>query len=332
VVRVDRLDGTTSLPIPRPDLLGRGKRSVAVDLKTAAGVDVVRSLATRADAFLEGFRPGVTERLGLGPVALLGRNPKLVYGRMTGWGQDGPLAPSAGHDITYLALTGLLHAIGPADRPVPPLNLVGDYGGGGAILAFGVLAAVWQAGRTGIGQVVDAAIVDGAAVLGTLMYGLLHSGVWQDRRSANLLDGGAPFYGVYPCQDGRFVAVGPLEPRFFAAFLTALGVADRDQYDVAGWPALRVAIADALLTRTRDEWTSVFADSDACVTPVLTLAEAASSAHPQLAARGTFVTVDGVPQPAPAPRFSATAAPPPGRPPEVGAHTDQVLADWGVSG
>jgi alpha-methylacyl-CoA racemase len=288
---------------------------------------------------IEGFRPGVMERLGIGPAECHAANPKLVYGRMTGWGQDGPLAGTAGHDITYLALSGVLHAIGPADgAPVPPANLLGDYGGGGMLLAAGVLAALWSAQRSGIGQVVDASVLDGSALLATQLYGLLHAGLWQDRRGVNLLDGGAPRYGVYPTSDGHYLAVGPLESKFFAAFLSRLGLdADPspDQYAVAEWPRLRELIAARLLTRTRDEWLAVFEGSDACVAPVLSLRSAAGydgPGHPHLAAREVFIEVDGVRQPAPAPRFSATEVGPPALPPPIpGEHTRRALTDWGVS-
>ena len=333
VVRVDRV-GVHAVPLPpREDLQGRGKRSIAVDLKRPEGAELVRTLAARADALVEGFRPGVAERLGIGPAPCLEANPRLVYGRVTGWGQDGPLAATAGHDITYLARTGVLHAIGPAQGPpVPPLNLLGDYGGGGMLLVAGVLAALWQAQRTGIGQVVDAAIVDGATLLATQLYGLLHSGAWQDRRGANLLDGGAPFYGVYETADGRHLAVGPLEPKFFAEFAGRLGLDPAetpDQLDVASWPRLRTLIAARVATRTRDEWVRIFADGDACVAPVLSLDEA--PADPHMSARGAFVEANGVPQPAPAPRFSATPAATPSLPPPLpGEHTREVLEEWSV--
>jgi alpha-methylacyl-CoA racemase len=338
VVRVDRADPGDALRPPDPDLLGRGKRSVAVDLKDPIGVGHVIALAGRADVFLEGFRPGVTERLGVGPAALLAANPRLVYGRMTGWGQDGPLAGSAGHDLDYVALTGILHAIGPAGGPpVPPLNLLGDFGGGGMLLAVGVLAGLHAVARTGTGQLVDASIVDGTALLGTLVYGMLHSGAWRDGRGANLLDGGAPFYAVYRAADGRYLAVAALEPRFYRAFTAGLDLGDLpEQYDTARWPELRAAIAGRIATRTRDEWVDAYAGVDACVAPVLTLAEAAANGHAHLAARGTFVTVDGVAQPGVAPRVlahgsahdTAAARPHPGRPPVPGEHTDAVLADW----
>jgi alpha-methylacyl-CoA racemase len=252
---------------------------------------------------------------------------------MTGWGQDGPLAGSAGHDIAYLALSGVLHAIGPAGTPVPPLNLLGDYGGGGMLLAVGVLAALWRARERGdgAGQVVDASIVDGAALLATQVYGLLHAGMWRDTREANLLDGAAPNYGVYRTADGRHLAVGPLEPRFWAEFAARLGgLDDADPYDRDGWPALRARIAERVATRTRDEWLAVFDGTDACVAPVLSLTEAATNGHPQLAARETFVTAHGVRQPGPAPRFSATPPELTTPPPRPGEHTREALAEWGI--
>ncbi|HET8682908.1 MAG TPA: CaiB/BaiF CoA-transferase family protein [Micromonosporaceae bacterium] len=339
VVRVDRFyDGPLGLDA-RLDLLNRGKRSVAVDLKHPRGPQVVRDLAARADVLVEGFRPGVAERLGIGPRECREVNPRLVYGRMTGWGQDGPLARTAGHDITYLALTGVLHAIGTADSgPVVPLNVLGDYGGGGMLLVAGVLAAAWQAARTGQGQVVDAAILDGSALLATQLYALLHAGLWRDERGTNLLDGTAPHYGVYQTADGRHLAVGPLEPKFFAQFAALLGGLDEGgdgagppgPYDVAQWPRLRKLVAERIATRTRDEWLAVFDGSDACVAPVLSLAEAPD--HPHIAARGVFVDLDGVRQPAPAPRFSATPAALTTPPPLPGEHTREVLAGWGVAG
>jgi alpha-methylacyl-CoA racemase len=337
VVRVDRPGAPAYLGDHRLDLLGRGKRSVAIDLKQPRGAAAVLAMARRADALIEGFRPGVAERLGIGPADCHTVNPRLVYGRMTGWGQDGPLASAAGHDVTYLALTGVLHAIGPADGPpVPPVNLLGDYGGGGMLLVGGVLAALWYAERTGAGQVVDAAIVDGAALLATQLYGLLHSGLWEDRRGVNLLDGGAPFYGVYETADGEHVAVGPLEPQFYAEFAARLGLGDDapGQLDRAGWPRLRELIAARLRTRTRDEWAAAFAGTDGCVVPVLSLREVAGHEgprHPHLAERGVIVDPHGVPQPAPAPRFSASPTAPPALPPPLpGEHTRQVLTDWGV--
>ena len=330
VVRVDRPGGQW-LPTtePRSDLLNRGKRSVIVDLKHERGPEAVRRLAGRAHILLEGYRPGVAERLGVGPDDCWATNPGLVYGRMTGWGQTGPLADRAGHDIAYIALTGALHAIGSAGGPPQiPLNLVGDFGGGALYLVVGVLAALREAEATGRGQVVDAAIVDGTAHLSLMVHGLMAAGLWRDERGVNLLDGGAPFYDVYPTADGRHIAVGPLEPQFFAALIDTLGLADTvpAQYDIAAWPQLRETLAATFATRTRDEWVAVFDGTDACVAPVLSLTEA--PAHPHLAARQTFVRHHDVVQPAPAPRFSAhpqRLGRPPARP---GEHTRAVLADW----
>jgi alpha-methylacyl-CoA racemase len=326
VVRVDRVDGGSPLTVdPQYDLLNRGKRSIVADLKTPAGRDLVLALLDRADALIEGYRPGVAERLGVGPGDVLARNPRLVYGRMTGWGQAGPLAGAAGHDIDYLAVSGALHAIGRAGGPPQvPLNLVGDFGGGALYLVVGLLAALRSASVTGKGQVVDAAIVDGAAHLTTLFHGLAAAGQWRDERGVNLLDTGAPFYDVYPAADGRYLAVGALEPRFYAEFVRLLEPGDDlpDQYDRAGWPRLRARFAAAFARRTRDEWMDVFEGSDACVAPVLSLAEAAG--------RGRFEERDGVIQPAAAPRFSATPTAPAGPPALPGAHTREVLADWGV--
>lgn len=332
VLRVDGPAGSAYPGAPRHDLLHRGKRSVLLDLKQPAGAAAARALAARADLVLEGFRPGVAERLGLGPDDCRRDHPRLVYGRMTGWGQTGPLAGTAGHDLTYLAVTGVLHAIAPpGGPPVPPANLLGDYGGGGMLLAAGALAALWRAQRTGEGQVVDAAIVDGASLLATQLYGLRAGGLWQDEPGTNLLDGGAPFYTVYPAADGRYLAVGPLEPQFYAEFLDRLGLAGQPlptQYDVAGWPRLRELIAARLATRTRDEWLAVFEGSDACVAPVLSWEEAA--AHPHLSARRVVLDAHGVPQPAPAPRFSATPARLGAPPPYPGQHTRAALTQWGV--
>lgn len=330
VIKVDRPSGGGLGIPPELDLLNRGRPSVALDLKTAAGVETVRRLVDRADVFVEGFRPGVVERLGLGPEVLLERRPALVYGRMTGWGQDGPLADTAGHDLTYLAASGVLHAIGPAATPVVPLNLIGDFGGGAMYLVAGVLAALYSAEVTGRGQVVDAAVVDGSAHLSTLIHGLLGAGAWVDARASNLLDGGAPFYGVFATGDGQHVAVGPLEPRFYAEFEARLGVAEPlpDRNDVASWDDLRDRLTAVFVTRSRAEWVAAFEGSDACVAPVLSLREAPD--HPQLAARATFETRQGVVQPAPAPRFSQT----PGRlttPPVVVGHdTRAALLSWGI--
>ena len=331
VIRVDRPGG--GAVTGRLDVVGRGRRSVAVDLKRPEGVEVVLRLAERAEVLFEGFRPGVAERLGIGPEPCLARNPALVYGRMTGWGQDGPLAPAAGHDIAYIALAGMLHMVGRAEEPPPPpINVVGDYGGGGMLLAFGILCAVLEARRTGRGQVVDAAIVDGTALLTSLFHGLRAAGRWSDARSANLLDGGAPFYGSYECADGRYVAVGALEPKFSAELLDRLGVAPDDElrrrlYDPSAWPELRLRMAELFRGRTRDEWTALLEGTDACFAPVLSLAEAPS--HPHNAARGTFTEVAGLVQPAPAPRFSATPGGISGPAPEPGTDTDEILRECG---
>jgi alpha-methylacyl-CoA racemase len=329
VVRVDRPPVAGAWP----DLMARGKRSVVVDLKHEAAAEVVLRLVASADALLEGFRPGVAERLGIGPDACLARNPRLVYGRMTGWGQDGPLRQTAGHDIDYIALAGALDPIGAAGGPpVPPLNLLGDFGGGGLLLAFGIACALVEARRSGQGQVVDAAIVDGASLLTTSFHELAALGLWQERRGSNLLDGGAPFYGVYQTADGGHLAVGALEPRFYGELLDRLGLAAEDlpaQTDRERWPELRARFEAVFRTRTRDEWIERFEGSDACVAPVLRPSEAPD--HPHHRARGSFVPVGETRQPAPAPRFSRTPAAPPARPPAIGEHTDEVLAAGGFS-
>jgi alpha-methylacyl-CoA racemase len=333
VVRVDRLEPSgLGVPMePRFDVHGRNRRSVAIDLKAADGRAAVLRLVERADVLIEGFRPGVAERLGLGPADCHARNPRLVYGRVTGFGQTGPLAQAAGHDLNYIALTGALHAIGPAaGAPVPPLNLVGDYGGGALYLAFGLLAAVYERQSSGRGQVVDAAMVDGAASLMSLFNGLRAAGAWGAPRGENLLDGGAPFYGVYETTDGLHVALGPLEPKFFAEFARRVGLSEhfvRGQHDRALWPAMRAAIAEIVRTRTRDEWCAQLEGTDACFAPVLTLDEA--PAHPHALARASYVRVDGVTQPAPAPRFDRSVPQTPRPAPEVGAHTAEVLAEAG---
>jgi alpha-methylacyl-CoA racemase len=330
VVRVERPAGRGAEALTHSDQLARGRRSVAFDLKDPAGREQLLTLVERADVLIEGYRPGVAERLGLGPAECLARNPRLVYGRMTGWGQEGPWAHTAGHDLNYISITGILHAIGPKDvKPVVPLNLVGDFGGGSMFLLFGIMSALWERERSGAGQVVDAAMVDGASLLAQMMWGWRASGVWSDERDANVLDGGAPYYDTYVCKDGRYFAVGAIEPQFYAVLLERLGLADADlpeQNDRAGWPALRARLAAVFLTRTRDEWAAVFDGTDACATPVLTWAEAGS--HPHLAARRTLVTIDGVEQPAPGPRFSRTVPGLPTPPRPRGADTDDVLADW----
>ncbi|GAA5161534.1 CaiB/BaiF CoA-transferase family protein [Amycolatopsis dongchuanensis] len=329
VVRVER--PSPADPTGRAgDALLRNRRSVAANLKTDEGRELVLRLVAKADVLLEGFRPGVAERLGVGPDDCLARNPGLVYGRMTGWGQDGPLAPRAGHDINYISLTGALNAIGRAgERPVPPLNLVGDFGGGSMFLVTGVLAALWERQRSGRGQVVDAAMVDGTGVLLQMTWGFLAAGSWADSRGSNLLDGGAPYYDTYTCADGRHLAVGALEPQFYAEFLRGLGLEHEDlppQGDREGWPRLRARFTEVIVRKTRDEWMAIFDGTDACVTPVLSFDEVAR--HPHLAARESVITVDGVPQAAPAPRFSRTPAAKPTPPPRPGADTSTVLAEW----
>jgi alpha-methylacyl-CoA racemase len=335
VVRVDRVaDVRDHPPGPHPDVVLRGRRSIALDLKHPAGRQLVLDLAARSDALLEGFRPGVAERLGLGPDDLRAVNPRLVYGRMTGWGQDGPLATVAGHDIGYIALTGALNGSRRAgDRPVPPMNLLGDAGGGGMLLAFGLVCALLEAGRSGQGQVVDAAIVDGTAALGNFILGLRNRGAWPAPAGGNLLDTGAPFYEVYTCADGREIAVGALEPKFYAELLRLSGMdgdpelAEGRRSDPATWPAAKRRWAELFAGRTRDEWVEVFEGTDACVAPVLDWDEAAR--HPHLAARGTYVERDGVVQSTPAPRFDRTAATLGLPPPHPGEHTAELLAELG---
>ena len=335
VLRVDRIDASPELfPAPaRFQVLNRGRRSVGLDLKSADGRSAALDLVARADLLVEGFRPGVAERLGLGPSTCHAKNPRLVYGRMTGWGQDGPLASTVGHDIDYLALTGALHAIGRAgEPPVPPLNLVADFGGGALYLAVGLLAALVERERSGLGQVVDAAMVDGAAHLTTMVHGLMAAGAWRDERGVNVLDGGAPFYDVYRTKDGKYLAVGALEPRFFAALVRLLELPEVDhgrQLAPSEWPLLRASLATRILEKTRDEWCAIFAGSDACVAPVLSWTEAKE--HPHLRARGTFVEIDGVVQPASAPRFSRTVPAVPHAAHEPHADTFAALADWGFS-
>ncbi len=334
VVRVER-PGKGPGPATRPkgDFLLRNRRSVAADLKSDDGRDLVLRLIGKADVLIEGFRPGVTERLGLGPDDCAKVNDRLIYARMTGWGQTGPRSQQAGHDINYISLNGALHAIGRAgERPVPPLNLVGDFGGGSMFLLVGILAALFERGTSGRGQVVDAAMVDGASSLVTMVYGMLGAGLWRDRRAANLLDGGAPFYDTYACADGGHVAVGALEPQFYAALLDGLGLTGAlpgAQYDVAHWLEHRRRFTEAFASRTRDEWAAAFEGTDACVTPVLGLEEAPG--HPHLAARGTFVEQDGTALPAPAPRFSRTPGAVRGAARRPGADTRAVLSDWGFS-
>ena len=334
VVRVERTQVVGRPHAGLGDLMQRGRRSVAVDLKHPDGVATLLDLVERADALLEGFRPGVMERLGVGPDACLARNPKLVYGRMTGWGQEGPWAQAAGHDLTYAAVAGALAHIGRAGAaPVPPLNLIGDFGGGGMFLALGVVCALLEAQRSGRGQVVDAAMVDGTAVLMTMFWSLRRSGLFDESsRGSNLLDSGAHFYDVYECADGGWISIGSIEPQFYALLLDALDLADdpalANQMDPAAWPALKERVAAAFRTRTRDEWCDRLETTDVCFAPVLTMSEAA--VHPHNVARRTFVEVDGVTQPAPAPRFSRTPAAIAGPPSPAGTDTRDVLADWGL--
>ncbi|MFE9322329.1 CaiB/BaiF CoA transferase family protein [Nocardia sp. NPDC052278] len=333
VVRIDRPGGASVFPgMPEEDLLNRGKRSVLVDLKRPDGVEVVMRLLERADVLVEGYRPGVAERLGLGPDVCRRRNPRLVYGRVTGWGQTGPLAQNAGHDIDYIAITGALHAIGDAHgAPQVPLNLVGDFGGGGMYLVVGVLAALRVAERTGMGQVVDAAIVDGAAHLLTGIHAFLNAGAWSDRRGANMLDGGAPYYATYETADGRHMAVGAIEGKFYAELLARLGIDEdpRRQHDRSAWPVIRDKISGAFATRTMAQWCEIFDGSDACVAPVVSLREAAS--HPHVEARGSILNHGGTMQSAPAPRFSLSRTALGNPPPSPGEHTRAVLTEWGIA-
>jgi alpha-methylacyl-CoA racemase len=329
VVRVDRKGGRGGAP---SDVTSRGRRSIALDLKSPDAIEAVLKLLENADGLIEGFRPGVMERLGLGPDVVLKRNPKLVYGRMTGWGQFGPYAKAAGHDMNYIAITGALHAIGTEDKPVPPLNLVGDFGGGALYLAFGLLAGVISARETGKGQVIDCAMSDGAASLMAMFYGFKGAGIWKDERRSNLLDGGAHFYDTYQCADGKWISIGSIEPQFYALLLEKTGITDPEfanQMDRSAWPSLKAKLQDVLRTKTQAEWCAIMDATDICFAPVLTLDEAPN--HPHNAERKTFVTVEGVVQPAPAPRFSETPGAIQGPPPKIGAHNDEALADWGFS-
>jgi len=338
VIRIDRKSNPgEATPFPmlgtRYDVMARGRRSLSLDLKQAADQAVLLALIDKADILLEGFRPGVMERLGLGPDICLQRNVKLVYGRITGWGQHGPLAQAAGHDINYLALTGMLQAMGRADTPPPPpLNLVADFGGGAMMLAFGVICAVLETQKSGCGQVVDAAMVDGSALLGAMLYGFKQFGAWSSTREKNLLDGGAPFYDSYACADGKFITIGAIEPQFYTLLLQLSDVHDplfSAQMDHASWPQLKQKFATLFATKTRGQWCDILEGTDVCFAPVLDMNEAPT--HPHNQARGNFINVAGVVQPAPAPRFSRTATEvtmPPARP---GQHSLEILQDWGVS-
>ncbi|MFZ4121853.1 MAG: CaiB/BaiF CoA transferase family protein [Caulobacterales bacterium] len=331
VVRIDRKGAGGA---GRHDVTSRGRRSVGLDLKSAEDREIALKLLDRADAMIEGFRPGVMERLGLGPDVALQRNPKLVYGRMTGWGQHGTLAEAAGHDINYIALTGTLFAMGRRDdSPPPPLNLVGDFGGGALYLAMGICAALVDAGKSGKGQVIDCAMTDGAASLAAMFFGMRHAGIWTDERDANLLDGGAHFYDTYTCKDGGWVAIGSIEPQFYALLLEKTGLSNDPaflaQLDRSAWPILSEKLKAVFLTKTRDEWCAIMEGSDVCFAPVLSMAEAPN--HPHNLARETFVEAFGVVQPNIAPRFARTPGAIQGAPPRGGQHTEEVLKDWGIT-
>ena len=334
IIRLRRPPGANpGIEVPdRFNLMNRSRPTIDVDLKSDRGREFVLRLCGKADALFEGFRPGVMERLGLGPGECMAQNERLVYGRMTGWGQDGPLAGRAGHDTNYIAMAGALHGIGEAGRPPPlPLNLIGDFGGGALYLALGLLAALLEAGRSNRGQVVDAAMIDGTASMLTLFYGLTAGGMWTERRESNLLDGGAPFARCYATRDNRFIAVCALETEFFANLLEALGVDNIDpagQYDTDRWQAHGEILAKVFRTRTRDEWSEILRDKDACATPVLTLSEAAAHEHGR--ARGSYVDIEGIRQPAPAPRFSRTSAEARAAPSDASASARRMLLEWGL--
>ena len=336
IIRIDRINRAVYPPNQEAhvDLMNRGRRSVAVDLKNPEGVELVLRLVEHADGLMEGFRPGVAERLGLGPDACLSRNPSLVYGRMTGWGQEGPMAQAAGHDIDYIALAGALDPIGRAgERPLPPLNLVGDFGGGGMLLAFGMLAAVISAQRTGSGQVVDAAMVDGAASLMTMTYTLRAAGMWPGPRGTNLLDTGAHFYEVYQTAGGGYMAIGAIESQFYAELIRLMGLEGEeltDQMDRDAWPRMKERFAAVFASKTRAEWEAIFEGSDACAAPVLSMTEATENPHNRF--RGTFTEVAGVVQPSPSPRFTRTPGSIRTPPPQPGQYGDDALAEWGLTG
>ncbi len=334
IIRVDRAQQVNPAAFDRPnlDVMNRGRRSIGVDLKHPDGVETVLRLVESADALIEGFRPGVTERLGLGPDVCLARNPKLVYGRMTGWGQDGPMAQAAGHDINYIALAGALGHFGRAGgKPTPPINLVGDFGGGGMFMALGVVSGVLEAQRSGKGQVIDVAMVDGSAVLMTMMWGMRAFGLWEESLGSNLLDTGAPFYDTYETADAKFISLGSLEPQFYAELIERLGLTDAglpSQMDKAEWPQLHAKFTELFKTKTRDEWDAILKGSDACYAPVLTMSEAMLDDH--MRARGTIIEYDGVAQPGPAPRFSRTPGAVQRSAPWPGQHTDEALSEWGI--
>jgi len=336
VIRVDRLTASgLGIPMPKKfNFLGRGRKSIAVDLKNPEGIEALLELIDKADVVIEGFRPGVMERLGMGPEVCLERNPKLVYGRVTGWGQEGPLSKSAGHDLNYIALSGALHAIGRSndEPPTPPLNLVGDFGGGTMFIVVGILAALLEVKKSGKGQVVDAGMVDGALSLMTSIYGMHAGGAQSDERGSNILDSGAHFYNTYETRDSKYVSIGSIETKFYAMLLDKMGI-DPDslppQMECESWPAMKEKFKEIFLTKTRDEWCALMENTDICFAPVLSLSEAPDYAHNR--ERGSFVDVDGVMHPAPAPRFSATPSSIKSPTPVTGVHTDEVLADWGIS-
>ena len=330
IIRVDR-KGASGMG--NFDVTNRGRRSIAVDLKNPAGKELILKLIEKADGLQEGFRPGVMEKLGLGPDTCLERNPKLVYGRMTGWGQEGPLAQAAGHDINYISLSGALHAIGNhGKKPVPPLNLVGDYGGGGMLLAFGMVCGLLEAQKSGKGQVIDAAMVDGSAALMAMMFGMKAAGIWIEERGSNLLDTGSHFYDTYETADGKHISIGSIEPQFYALLLKLAKIDDpefQNQHDRANWLHLKDKISAVFKTKTRDQWCEIMLGSDVCFAPVLSMGEAMK--HPHNMARNTFVEIEGVPQPGPAPRFSRTTAEIQGPPPSPGQHNESALLAWGIS-
>ncbi len=336
VIRIDRAQGSLG-GVPgsaAKDVLNRSRRSIAVDLKQPDGIALVLELARQADGLIEGFRPGVMERLGLGPDVCAATNPKLVYGRMTGWGQDGPMAKVAGHDINYIALAGALHSYGRAgEKPTPPINMVGDFGGGGMLMAFGMVCALLEAQKSGKGQVIDAAMIDGSALLMTMIWAFKAMGIWQDERGVNMLDTGAHFYDTYETSDGKYIALGAIEPQFYAEFLQRAGLADDPDFNnqmlMPEWPRLKTKLTAHFKTKTRADWCALLEGSDACFAPVLSMAEAPG--HPHIAARKTLIDLNGIIQPAPAPRYSRTVNDTPGVPPEPGAHSAEVLADWGFA-
>ena len=333
ILRVERWGSPPRTADPRHNVWHRGRRSIAINLKKPEGAEVLLKLIEKAEALIEGFRPGVMERLGLGPDECLKRNPRLIYGRITGWGQEGPLAQAAGHDINYIALSGVLHAIGQADgKPVPPLNLIADLGGGGMLLAFGIMCAIYETRTSGKGQVIDSAMVDGSSILMGRFFGDWAAGTWKDERGTNLLDGGAHFYDTYETADGKWVSVGSLEPQFYKLLLEHTEIDDsdfQDQMDRSNWPKLKEKIATVFKTKTREEWCEIMEGTDVCFAPVLSFKEAIQ--HPHNTARNAFVDVEGVMQPAPAPRFSRTSPETPESAPEPGEHTESALLDWGLN-